>query len=206
MIIDAVRLPLDIERGVKGGPQFSTSVLMTDGGVVSTNQNWQYPLWRGAVGYGVQTRDDLNAAISFFWARRGRARGFLFRDWSDFNLVDEVLGTGDGVVDDFQIVRNYGDTVAPFVRNITRPVESGTGLPTLQVSINGSQIGLSEWSLQPLGIVHFTIPPALGEIVTINGVFDIPVHFGSDTMETLMELEDVGSIPVFPIIEVREGT
>jgi len=206
MIIDAVRLPMDIERGVKGGPQFNTSVLMTDGGVTSTNQNWQYPLYRGAVGYGVQTREDLQDVMNFFWARRGRARGFLFRDWQDFLLVDEVLGTGDGAIDDFQIVRTYGDTIAPFVRPITRPIESGTGLPTLQVSIDGVQVGLSTWSLQTGGIVHFTVPPALGEIVTINGAFDIPVHFATDNLETVMELEDVGSVPLFPIAEVREGS
>lgn len=199
MIIDAVRLPMDIERGVRGGPQFNTSVVMTDGGVVSTNQNWNYPLYKGQVGYGVQTRTNLTTVINFFWGRRGRWRGFLFRDWSDFNMSAEVLGTGNGVLVDFQVVKNYSDTVLPFTRKITRPYE-----PDLRVFKNGVEVSLALWSLQTGGIVRFTVAPAMGVIVTCTGTFDIPVQFATDQLDIEMELEDVGSVPQLPISEVRE--
>lgn len=205
MIIDAVRLPMDIERGTKGGPQFNTSVNMTDGGVTSTNQNWQYPLFGADISYGIQTKDNLDDVINFFWARRGRLRGFLFRDWSDFNLVNEPLaGAVDGVNKDYQINRNYADSVLPFVRKITRPIENGTGLDTLQVSVDGVQINLSLWSLQPLGIVRFTVAPTVGQVLTINGEFDVPVQFQQDRLITEMTLEDVGAIPALTVTEVRE--
>lgn len=206
MIIDNIRLPQDIERGVKGGPQFNTSVLMTDGGNIDTNQNWQYPLYRGNIGYGVQTKDNLDTVINFFWARRGRWRGFLFRDWSDFKLVNQpVLGAVNGSNKDYQIIRRYTDSVLPFDRIITRPLENGTGEPTLHVSVDGVQINLSLWSLQPGGIVRFTVAPTVGQVITVNGVFDIPVQFATDFLEQEMWLEDVGSIPNIPIIEVREA-
>jgi uncharacterized protein (TIGR02217 family) len=205
MIIDPVRLPMDIERGVKGGPQFNTSVLMTDGGNTDTNQNWTLPLYRGNVGYGIQTKENLDAVINFFWARRGRLRGFLFRDWSDFKLTAQQIGVGDGIETDFQIVRTYADTVLPFTRTITRPVESGSGFPTLHVSVNGVQLGLSSWSLQPLGVVRITVAPAMGEVITVDGVFDIPVQFATDMLEQEMWLEDVGAIPQIPIVEIREA-
>lgn len=53
MIIDAVRLPVDVERGAEGGPLFSTIVNRTDGGGAITNQNWQYPLFKGNISYGI---------------------------------------------------------------------------------------------------------------------------------------------------------
>ena len=81
MIIDNTRLPIDVERGAKGGPVFNTTINVSDGGAVSANQNWAYPLYRGDIGYGIQSKDNLNEVIEFFWARRGRLRGFLFRDW-----------------------------------------------------------------------------------------------------------------------------
>lgn len=205
MIIDPVRLPMDIERGVKGGPQFNTSVLMTDGGNTDTNQNWTLPLYRGNIGYGVQTKENLDDIINFFWARRGRLRGFLFRDWSDFKLTAQQIGVGDGVETDFQIVRTYTDTVLPFTRTITRPVENGTGLPTLHVSVNGVQLGLSSWSLQPFGVVRITVPPVAAAVITVDGVFDIPVQFATDMLEQEMWLEDVGAIPQIPIVEIRES-
>lgn len=204
MIIDAVRLPTTVEKGVRGGPMFNTSVLRTDGGVTSTNQNWVYPLYSGQAGYGIRTKEDMFDVLDFFYARRGRYRGFLFRDWSDYELVNEVIGTGDGVEDDFQIVRTYTDTISSFLRPISRPIEfNTTGGPDLNVYVGGVLQGLSAWSLQPGGIIHFTVPPASGSI-TINGEFDIPVQFGSDHLPLEMELWNVGTIPQIPIIEVRE--
>ena len=91
MIIDAVRMPVDVERGVRGGPQFSTIVNRTDGGALVTNQNWSYPLYRGQVGYGIQSKENLRDVIKFFYARRGRLRGFLFRDWSDYQFDGERM-------------------------------------------------------------------------------------------------------------------
>lgn len=205
MIIDAVRLPTSVEKGVRGGPMFNTSVLRTDGGVTSTNQNWTYPLYSGQAGYGIRTKEDMFDVLDFFYARRGRYRGFLFRDWSDYELVDEVIGTGDGSEDDFQIVRTYTDSISSFIRPISRPIEfNTTGGPDLTVKVAGVTVGLANWSLQPGGIIHLSTPPTLGQIVTVNGEFDIPVQFGSDHLPLEMELWNVGTIPQIPIIEVRE--
>lgn len=199
MIIDAASLPTSVEKGVKGGPMFSTSVHSTDGGVTSTNQNWTYPLYHGQIGYGIRSKADLNSVIQFFFARRGRARGFLFRDWSDYELVNENIGTGNGVLTNFQITRTYTDTVLPFIRRITRPIEAG-----LNVYKDAVLVDLSAWSLLSGGIVSFVTPPANGVIVTATGEFDVPVQFSSDQLDIEMDLWNVGSIPSIPIREVRE--
>lgn len=201
MIIDDVRLPTNVEKGVRGGPQFNTVVLRTDGGTTQTNQNWQYPLYMGNIGYGIRMKEDLFDVINFFWARRGRLRGFRFRDWSDYELVDEVIGTGDGVTRDFQCTRVYDDLALPFTRKITRPVED-----ECTVKVDGVTVSPSNWGVNSGGIIHFgpAATPALGATITISGNFDIPVHFGSDKLDVEMELWNVGSIPTIPIIEVRE--
>lgn len=205
MLIDAVRLPTTVEKGVRGGPMFSTAVNRTDGGVTSTNQNWTYPLYSGQAGYGIRSKEDLFDVLDFFYARRGRLRGFLFKDWSDYELVNELIGTGTGALQDFQIVRNYADSVTPFIRKITRPIEFGTdGSPDLVVSVSGVPISNTLWSLQPGGIVHFTIAPIAAAPITINGEFNIPVQFGSDHLPLEMELWNVGTIPQIPLMEVRE--
>lgn len=199
MIIDAVRMPVDVERGVRGGPQFNTIVNRTDGGSLVTNQNWNYPLYRGQVGYGIQSKDNLRDIIRFFYARRGRLRGFLFRDWSDYEFEGETLGTGNGVVTDFQCIRYYADSVLPFTRPIKRPIES-----TLTVYANGVAVPDANWSLETGGIIRFSVAPANGVVITLTGEFDVPVHFAQDTLDVEMEIWNAGSIPNIPIEEVRE--
>lgn len=201
MIVDAVRLPIDVERGVRGGPQFSTIVNRTDGGSLVTNQNWSYPLYRGQVGYGIQSKTNLRDVISFFYARRGRLRGFLFRDWSDYEFDNDLIGTGDGSDTTFQAVRVYDDDVLPFTRIITRPVDDAN----MVVSVNGVDLAASAWSVTTGGIITFTSPPANGHAIRIvSGNFDVPCHFAMDTLDVEMEIWNAGSIPNIPIEEVRE--
>ncbi len=201
MIVDAVRLPIDVERGVRGGPQFSTIVNRTDGGSLVTNQNWSYPLYRGQVGYGIQTKDNLRDVIKFFYARRGRLRGFLFRDWSDYQFDNDLIGTGDGADTTFQAIRKYDDDILPFSRPITRPVDDAD----MTISVNGSVVSNSTWSITTGGIITFTSPPPNGHAIRIvTGTFDVPCHFASDALEVEMEIWNAGSIPNIPIEEVRE--
>jgi uncharacterized protein (TIGR02217 family) len=199
MIIDAVRMPVDVERGVRGGPQFSTIVNRTDGGSLVTNQNWSYPLYRGQVGYGIQSKDNLRDVIKFFYARRGRLRGFLFRDWSDYQFDGEALGTGNGATTDFSCIRYYDDSILPFTRPVKRPIES-----TLMVYDNGVAVSEANWSLITGGIIRFGVAPLNGHVITLQGEFDIPCHFASDTLDVEMEIWNAGSIPNIPIEEVRE--
>ena len=199
MIIDLVRLPIDVERGTKAGPLFNTSVLSTDGGVTSTNQNWSYPLIQGQVGYGLQSKANLDSVIAFFWARRGRFRGFLFRDWSDYTFTAQNIGTGNGSTQNFQIVKTYADTVLPFSRIIKRPIEAD-----LLVYLNGVLSAPANWTLLSGGIVRFTVAPAAAVVVTVSGTFDIAMQFATDQLEVEMEVWSAGAIPSIPIREVRE--
>jgi uncharacterized protein (TIGR02217 family) len=202
MIIDNVRMPVDVERGVKGGPMFSTIVNRTDGGKTSTNQNWQYPLYRGQVGYGIQSKSNLVEIINFFYARRGSAYGFLFRDWSDYEVEDQLVGTGNGATLNFDIIKTYGDDVRPFYRPIKRPIES-----SFVVKVNNVVVSDTLWSInETTGVLSFSggSAPANGHAVTVTGEFNIPVMFTADALDIQMELWNVGSIPNIPIMEVRE--
>ena len=82
MAFDNIRLPVDIEQGAQFGPTFSTTVLQLSSGKEQRNQNRGRQLCAGDIAYGIQSKTDYMAVRTFFYARRGRARGFLFKDWS----------------------------------------------------------------------------------------------------------------------------
>lgn len=198
-MIDEIRLPVDIERGASGGPEFNTFIATTFGGNEKRNQNWDRARTRWDIGYGVQDQEGYSSIIAFFRARRGRARGFLFRDWSDYEVSGHVLGEGDGTKTDFQLVKTYVDAIASVNRSITRPVAS-----TIEIAIDEVVQDSVDWSLQSKGIIRFMNAPAMGKTISWSGEFDIPVRFSSDTLDVDLIWYDAGSVPAIPVIEVFE--
>lgn len=197
--IDNTRLPVDIEQGAAGGPRFNTVIAPLDNGYEQAQINWSAPRRKWDISYGVQTRAAYETIIKFFHARRGRARGFLFKDWSDFKVQSTQIGTGDGTNKDFQIIKIYDDSILPFTRNITRPIAS-----TLTVQVNG--ITTTSYTLLSGGIIRFLSAPAAAAVVSVLYCeFDIPVRFDTDALVVKLGWSEVGAIPSLPVIELRDG-
>ena len=65
---------------------------------------------------------QIDELIAFFRARRGKAYGFRFKDWTDYKVTGELLGTGDDVKTQFQLAKRYPSGSLIEVRTITKPV------------------------------------------------------------------------------------
>lgn len=202
-MIDNIRLPEEIESGAKGGPLFQTSVIALASGAEQRNEDWADSRQKWDVGYGVQDAAGYNAVRDFFYARRAKGRGFMFKDWSDYSVTGQVLGTSDGVTRTYLLVRTYENSGPdPYVRRITRPV---TG--TLKVYCNGV--------LKTEGLHYVTgaggwfrflpgyIPPAL-EVITADFEWDTPVRFDVDEFPLQLAWVEAGEISSLPIIEERD--
>lgn len=202
--IDNTRMPEDIERGASGGPNWSTTVTETDNGRDTTNQNWDYPLRIFDVSYPIQERDNIDDVINFFNARRGRAYGFRFKDWSDFTVTTGAIGTGDGVETDFQLVKVYPDDVRPLTLPITRPVDG-----TLLVYVNGAlqtEGGGDDYTVDyNTGIVTFNSAPTDTHPITATFEYDIPARFDTDGLNLTIDFYDAISAGSLIVKEVRES-
>lgn len=118
-----VQLPPDISYGAQFGPEFSTDIVKVGSGYEQRNANWSESLSSGDVGYGVRTLDQVQRLAAFFRARKGKAFGFRFKDWVDYQAVDSLQGVGNGTKYQWQLVKKYfdeGDYVS--TRTITKPV------------------------------------------------------------------------------------
>jgi uncharacterized protein (TIGR02217 family) len=59
----------------------------------------------------------MDAVIAFFYARAGKARGFRFKDWKDYQATSEaVVSIGSG---NFQLVKRYASGSQTYIRTIT---------------------------------------------------------------------------------------
>src|SRR5829696_1555996 len=130
-----VRFPLDVSLGSRGGPQRRTDIVTLASGREHRNARLAHSRRRYDAGLGVRTLDALHAVVAFFEERRGRLYGFRFRDRVDWKScapsvapapMDQRIGTGDGTMATFQLVKTYGAAHAPYVRPIAKPVAGST--------------------------------------------------------------------------------
>ena len=132
--------------------------------------------------------------IAFFRARKGRAYGFRFRDWTDFETTSQaMLATVSSTV--WQLVRRYPSGPVEDERAVTKP-EAGS----VVVRVSGAVVsGLSVDHLT--GRVTFPSAPAAQPYADFR--FDVPCRFDTDhlpVVATAFHLQQVSSIA---IVEIR---
>lgn len=198
MAFHDVRLLEEVESGASGGPEFKTSLLETTSGREQRNATWSEMRAKWDIAYGIDEESFYYAVLEFFYARRGMFHTFRFRDWADYTITDGVLAEDADTANDFPVIKVYEvGGVLPYVRRITRPVES-----TILVSVGGTPTGGTGWTFVSPGIIRFAAPP--GGAVTISCEFDVPVRFDTDEFNLQLELVGIGSIGTLPVVEVRE--
>jgi uncharacterized protein (TIGR02217 family) len=203
---DNVLYPFPLGRSASVAPEFSTSIAVTASGHERRNSLWSDARLHFDVGPGIRSEGELSELIAFFRARRGPARGFRIMDPFDNSSngmtgtptkLDQLIGIGDGVRADFQLVKSYGGA-EPQVRPITRPRAE-----TLVVSIGGA--ASTAWTLGEKGTLRFlTAPPPRAEI-RAGFRFDVPVRFAEDRLDVAAVDFAAGEAPSVPLIEIRES-
>jgi uncharacterized protein (TIGR02217 family) len=172
MSFHEVRFPDNIAYGATGGPEFATTVVVTGAGHEQHNVNWAEARGRWDVASGLKNQQQLDELIAFFSARKGRAYGFRFKDWTDYKATGQLLGMGDGAQTQFQLVRRYPSGSIAEIRTVTKPVAG-----TVRIYKDAVE-QLSGWSVNATtGVITFTTAPAAGVEITADFEFDVPVRF-----------------------------
>ena len=205
-----VRFRLDIALKSRGGPQRRTDVVTLGSGREARNARWSRSRRRFDAGYGVKSIGALAEVVAFFEERRGMLYGFRFRDRADFKScapdaapspLDQMIGTGDGALRSFTLVKTYGARFAPYVREIRKPVDG-----SVRIAVNGVEKSAGvDFDLDASsGVVSFRAgrAPPIGASVTAGFFFDVPVRFDTDYLEIDFAAFDAGEIPKIPIIEI----
>lgn len=198
MAFEEVRFPTDISYGASGGPEYSTDIVEIASGYEQRNANWQQARARYNVAHGVKTKAQLDALIAFFRARKGRANGFRFKDWSDFSATNSAIGTGDASTTTFQLVKKYISGSITESRNINKPVG---GSITVYVDTVEQVSGVSVDTTT--GVCTFDSAPSDAAIITADFEFDVPVRFNTDRLSATLDQYGSHSWNDIPLIEIR---
>ncbi|HNQ98402.1 MAG TPA: DUF2460 domain-containing protein [Trueperaceae bacterium] len=220
MAFHEVRLPSDVERGAVGGPRFKTTVLQLASGFEQRNIDWEQVKGEWDISYGLMSLRDneldtyIHAVRDFFYARSGRAHGFRFKDWSDFEIGEpsdplgghQLIGLGDGATTQFQVFKRYSSGGVSYDRVIKKLVSG-----TVSVLLD-SVVQLAGYSVDVnTGLVTFDVAPAAtggsgpgGEVVVqVACEFDVPVRFDDDHLKITVQTAQAGQIPAIPLVEIR---
>lgn len=212
MAFPTYRLPPDVEVGMQGGPTFWNVIQESISGQEQRIQVWAQCRGRWDIRYTIldteETNGDFRAVIALFRAHFGSLHPFPFKDWGDYQLTNERIGTGDGSDTAFQIIKTYDPSqillASPgsrtYVRDIYLP-RSG-----LVVKVNNVTKTLTtDYTIGSTGIITFTVAPSNGHAITVTGEFDVPVRFDiqpGDPLPISVNENDIAQISSFSIREV----
>ena len=195
-----VSFPVPLALAASGGPERKTEVVTLASGAEARNALWAGSRRRWDVGSAVTRLDTLQTVVAFFEARGGRLNGFRFRDALDdrscapgaaVSATDQVIGTGDGGTDTFQLVKAYGG----YARRILKPVAG-----SVVVAVGGAPVSASVDTAT--GLVTLGAVPAEGAVVTAGYRFDCPVRFDADRLDVNLEAFGAGRVLSIPLIEL----
>jgi len=200
-----VQFPPSISYGATGGPTFNTSILTLASGYERRNINWEKTRAMYDVAHGLKTQVELNALLKFFYARNGRAYGFRYKDWADYQLpfdgdpIPTFMTTDGGITTSFQLRKAYGDAGNSFIRDIKKPVAGSVvvyadGFATSDVSIDVTT------GIVTLGTM---LRATTGAAISASCQFDVPVRFDIDQMKVSIDDYDNFTWGQIPLIEVR---
>jgi uncharacterized protein (TIGR02217 family) len=167
-------------------------------GFEQRNVDWAQARAKYNVAWGVKTDAQLQALLDFFYGRKGRAYGFRFKDWTDYQGTTEAIGTGDASEQHFQLAKVYTSGGTTYTRNIFKPVSGSVHIFFDTVE------QMSGWSISTTtGVITFTSPPSVGVAITATFDYDVPVRFDVDQLSMSLDEYGINSALDIRLVELR---
>lgn len=221
MFIDQYPPASIMKFGFVSSPRWSTSITAVASGSERRNQNWQHPMHTFAAPEAVECHEHLAALHNMWMATAGPLHTFPFRDPLDFasrdlpapdkapaiGPTDQVIGQGDGLKTEFQLVRRYSFGGQTYARAIAHPVVASVvvAMNALDPASPTLPGGPYAWSVdRKTGVVTFNKPPRAGIVITAGFLFDVEVRFeGDDSYDGIVRSWRVSGHADLVFVEVR---
>jgi hypothetical protein len=221
--------------GATGGPTLAnTQIYNPATGIYKVNVN-RYDfqqVWDIEV--GSLEADDLARFLEFWGGGFGSAVGFRAMIVSDFYVVGEVIGTGNGSQTVFSLTKGYSRPGGSLVytRRIVKPVVNallggtsvtlyepdgvtvraipsrwGQGLGIPAFTVYKDAVSTTAYTVDnKLGKITFTTAPANGVVISWSGEFDTPSAFMGNSFQLRPEVSsDIQGLRIREILPAELG-
>ena len=163
-----------VAYGSQFGQEFKTRIVTLKSGFERRNIEWTMPMGRYSVLFQALEPADHALVRGAHMASMGSAIPFRFKDWTDYQADNELIGVASGSPETMQLVKNYTFGALSLQRVIAKPVED-----TVTLYADGVEIGVAVDTAT--GIVSFIAD--IGAEITWSGEFDVPVRFENDRLD-----------------------
>jgi uncharacterized protein (TIGR02217 family) len=196
---DEIRFPEDISYGAIGGPQYFTDIVSASSGGEYRNINYGDSKMKFNIVYAIKTKEQIDKLLLFFRARMGRAIGFRYKDWSDFNAKNQLIGVGDGNTTRFQLKKIYKSGGSEFIRIIEKPVFN-----SVSIYFDDENVAQKYYSIDyTTGNIEFTKSVNIGAKILTNFEFDVPVRFDIDYLPISIDGKNLYSCKEINLVEIK---
>lgn len=174
-----VLFDIGYDYGADGGQAWETQIVRFPSGRALRNQRRSRAVGVWQLGNRTVSDAQWEYIQDFMHAMRGRVHSFLFKDWTDYRVVEQQLILGD--TDEVQLIKTYGLAINPWVRDILKPVASTVVIEERTGSVwTALQPGVDYELDDSTGIVTLATPPDTGDALRWSGEFYVPARFDRD--------------------------
>lgn len=211
MAFPAYRLPPGVEVGMRGGPAWYNIIQEAVSGQEQRIRTWAKCRGTWTLGYPILDSEDQDgdyaAVLALAMAHHGSLIPFPFKNWGDYKLIDELIGTGDGSETEFQITKTYDPSQillsTPGALTYVRPIylpRSG-----LVVKVDGvTKTITTDYTISSTGLITFTSSVPDEDEITVTGEFDTPVRLDLQPGEPLPIVINEANIAQIEPFGIRE--
>lgn len=201
-MVDQIILDREVAPGSRfGAGGWLTEVAESRAGTEQRTKRRPFPRRRYEVQYNAKDKADVQAIQAFIDDREGRYKGFLIRDWSNYQLTDHAILTATGGETTAQIKQVWGSS-----NQLSRTIKY-IDSSTLVVKVNGStQTLTTDYTVSSTGLITFTSGLSASDVVTVTVDFYVPVRFDVDEFfvvptAALGAHSTIGTIPLIEVLE-----
>jgi uncharacterized protein (TIGR02217 family) len=191
-----VNLPKYIEIFAVSTTEFSTFCAVTKSGREMRSSNSSQPKRSYLLQNCHLSKVQFEGFNDFFYARNGKKFAFRLKDFCDSKVVKQLIGRGDDELTEFQLIKIYKDSIAPYTRKIINPTAE-----TIQVYLGEELVVPGAVDLKT-GIV--TLAEAVADEVEVfaSFEFDVLVRFENDSYQYSFNEDGTISLDNVKLIEV----
>lgn len=165
-----------VAYGFSGGPTWATTRVELQSGRIKRNAERIYPRHRYVAPYQNINEGYRDIVIATYNACMGPVHSFRFKDYNDYIIDDEIIGTSvGGVGETMQVVKPYTFGTETLNRPLTK-LKAGMTMTEDDIPLGNAVFDLLT------GIVTFSATGA-GRVLRVTGEFDVPVMFDEDSLD-----------------------
>ena len=173
--------------------EFLTTISSTKNKKEVCNHNWTTPRYKFNLVHKTLNKNDFQQLQSLFLVCKGQGTAFNFLDKTDYEIINQQIGLGDGVNKNFDIYKIYSYQNYSYKRRIYN-------LNNVCVYLNGDKIEETAYTISngTLSFKEGNIPLS-GQVITMDAEFNVIVRFNTDLLKVTskgqyVEIDDLSLI------------